>query len=162
MREGFSREIALSGILAALAIVIMCLGGLIPVATYVCPVLCAIICFLVHRFCGKRYAWSWYAAVSILSILMGPDKEAALVFVFLGYYPIIKPLFDRVRFGIILKILFFNFSTVVVYLLMIFVLGFESVISELAGIGYLWLFVLLILGNITFLVLDFVLTHISK
>ena len=32
--------VALGGMLAALAVVIMCLGGLIPVATFVCPMLC--------------------------------------------------------------------------------------------------------------------------
>ena len=110
MKGSFSRTIALSGILAALAIVIMCLGGLIPVATYVCPVLCALICFIVLRFCGKRIAWTWYAAVAILSILVGPDKEAAFVFVFLGFYPIIKPFFDRCPLCIFLKTLYFNFS----------------------------------------------------
>ena len=34
---------ALGGILAALAVVIMSLGGMIPVATYVVPVLCMLL-----------------------------------------------------------------------------------------------------------------------
>ena len=33
-----SKQIALGGVMAALAVTIMSLGGLIPVATYVCPV----------------------------------------------------------------------------------------------------------------------------
>ena len=85
----------MGGVFAALAVVIMNLGGLIPMATYVCPTLCMVILSFVHMACGRRIAWSWYAAVSILSLLMSPDKEAAAVFAFLGYYPILKPVFDR-------------------------------------------------------------------
>ena len=78
-------QIALGGVLAALAVVLMCMGTLIPVATYVCPMLCAMILQLVLKTCGKRIAWAWYGAVSILSLLMAPDKEAAAVFLALGY-----------------------------------------------------------------------------
>ena len=72
--------IALGGVLAALAVVIMSMGTLIPVATYVCPMLSALILQLVLKTCGRRIAWGWYAVVSILSLLMAPDKEAAAVF----------------------------------------------------------------------------------
>ena len=40
-------------------------------------------------------AWAWYGAVSILSLLLGPDKEAAAIFLALGYYPILKRHIDR-------------------------------------------------------------------
>ena len=84
MRVG-ARQIALGGVMAALAVTIMSMGGLIPVATYVCPMLCALLLQTVLVLCGRRVAWCWYAVVSVLAVLMGPDKEAALVFVFLGY-----------------------------------------------------------------------------
>ena len=59
MRNNEAKSIALGGVLAALAVVIMCMGGLIPVATYVCPTLCMIaLCFVV-QLCGKRIAWAW-------------------------------------------------------------------------------------------------------
>ena len=38
-----ARNVALGGMMAALAIVIMCMGGLIPVATFVCPMLCMLL-----------------------------------------------------------------------------------------------------------------------
>ena len=80
-----AKEVALGGLLAAMAIVIMCLIGLIPFATYICPMLCIILCFIVYRACGKRIAWAWYIVVAILSLMFAPDKEAALIYVFLGY-----------------------------------------------------------------------------
>ena len=78
-------NIALGGILAALAVVVMSMGTLIPVATYVCPMLCAILLQMVLKLCGRRMAWAWYGAVTLLSLLMAPDKEAAAVFLALGY-----------------------------------------------------------------------------
>ena len=86
MRRNSAKEIALGGMLAALAMVIMCLGGLVPASTYVCPMLCALVLQVVKKLCGDRIAWAWYGAVSILSILLGPDKEAAAVFLFFGSY----------------------------------------------------------------------------
>ena len=70
---------ALGGVLAALAVVIMALGTLIPVATYVCPVLCMLLLQAVNKLCGSRVAWAWYGAVAILSMLLAPDKEKAAI-----------------------------------------------------------------------------------
>ena len=92
-----SRKIAFGGMMAALATVIMSLGGLIPVATFVCPMFCMLILAFVTGMCGRRIGWAWYGAVSVLSLLLGPDKEAAAVFVFLGFYPIVKPSLDRMK-----------------------------------------------------------------
>ena len=48
------RSTALGGVMAALAVVIMCLGGMIPLATFVCPVLCMLLLQFVFRLCGRR------------------------------------------------------------------------------------------------------------
>ena len=41
--------VALGGVLAALAVVIMCLGTLIPIATYVCPAICMLLVQVVTK-----------------------------------------------------------------------------------------------------------------
>ena len=107
--------VALGGMLAALAVVVMSLGGLIPVATYVCPILCTMLLAGLLRLCGQRPACASHAAAGILSTLFSSDKEAAAVFLFLGYYPIVKPFFDSRRFRWLWKGIFFNGSTVVLY-----------------------------------------------
>ena len=43
MRRIAAKQVAFGGMMAALALVIMGLGGLIPVATYVCPMLCMLL-----------------------------------------------------------------------------------------------------------------------
>lgn len=146
--------VALGGVLAALAAVIMGMGTLIPVATYVCPMMCTILLQVVLKLCGGRYAWAWYGAVAFLGLLFAPDKEAAVIFCFLGYYPIVKPRLDRKRGKWLWKGLFFNVTILTAYFLLIFFLGLEEIWKEFKEMGVLMTVVLLLLGNVTFFLLD--------
>lgn len=154
MRNHSARVIALGGMLAALAVVIMCMGGFLVIATYTCPALCMMLLQVVQRLCGRRIAWAWYGAVALLGLMLGPDKEAALVFVFLGYYPLLKPLFDRSKLRWLLKLLFFNAVTLVLYWLMMNIFGMDQITAEFRELGIVMTVVTLLLGNITFLLLD--------
>lgn len=145
---------ALGGVLAALAVVIMSMGTLIPVATYACPMLCALLVQVVLKTCGTRAAWAWYGAVALLSMLLAPDKEAAFVFLFLGYYPILKPKLDRSRGKWLWKLLLFNGAVLLMYWLLMAVLGLSQVISDFSEMGFAMTVLLLILGNVTFFLLD--------
>ena len=145
---------ALGGVLAALAVVVMCLGGMIPVATYVCPVVCILMLRIVLRLCGVRVAWAWYGAVSLLGLLMGPDKEAAAVFLFLGYYPILKPRMDRAKLPWLWKGLLFNGAILALYWVLMHLMGMEALVEEFSEMGTVMCLVLLALGNVVFFMLD--------
>lgn len=147
-------SVALGGVLAAAAVVIMCMGGLIPVATFVCPMLCMLLQAVVLNQCGPRMAWAWYGAVAVLSLLMGPDKEAAAVFVFLGYYPIVKPWLDGKKLKWLWKLLLFNCAIGILYTLLLHVFGLEQVAEDYAELGTAMTVVMLLLGNVTFFLLD--------
>ena len=157
-----TRKIALGGMLAAVCVVIMCLGGLIPVATYVSPMLCCMTQFIVLRFCGKRLAWTWFSVVCILSLIMGPDKEAALVFAAVGCYPILKPFFERWRLSLVLKLAYFNAMILFIYAIMIYALGMQDVAAENTEFGVIGLIILFALGNATFILLDRLLSIMEK
>ena len=162
MRLNNARRIALGGMLAAVAVVMMCLGGLIPIATYACPMLCCLTAFLVLMFCGKRIAWAWYLAVAILSLLMSPDKEAAVIFLFLGYYPLVKLPIERWKLSVIIKLSFFNVSILVAYWVLIQLLGLDQIAQENAQFGVLGIGLLLLLGNVTFFLLDRLLSNMAR
>lgn len=134
--------------------VVMSMGTLIPVATYVCPMLCAVLLQMVLKICGQRIAWAWYGAVAILSLLLAPDKEAAAVFAFLGYYPIVKPKLDRLKGKWLWKILLFNVSTLVMYWLLMHIFGLDQIASDFEEMGAVMTVIMLILGNVTFFLLD--------
>ena len=161
MRKTPAARIALGGMLAALASVIMNLVGMLPVATFVCPMLSMMILTLVIRFCGRRIGWAWYGAVAILSALLGPDKEAAAIFVFLGYYPLLKPGFDRLKSGTLLKFLFFNSVILLMYWLLINLFGLAQIAQEYRQLGLAMTIFTLITGNLIFFMLDKILARLA-
>lgn len=146
--------IALGGSLAALAVTIMSLGTLIPIATYVCPVLCMVVLNILAMICGERIGWAWYGAVALLSALLAPDKEAAAMFVFLGYYPLIKPKLDKTRLKWLWKILFFNVTILAAYWFLMHLLGMAAIAEEFREMGAVLTAAMLLLGNLTFFLLD--------
>lgn len=156
-RRNLSRQIALGGVLAALAVVIMCLGGLIPVATFVIPMLCGLVLTVVLKVCGSRIAWAWYGAVAILGLLMGPDKEAAALFLTIGYYPIVKPKLDKLRLSWLWKGLLFNSCIFLVYFLLLQLLGMGDLAEEYRQMGTVMMAVMLAMGNLVFFLFDRVL-----
>ena len=161
MVRNSAKSVALGGVMAALAVVIMCLGGIIPLATYVCPVLCAMILAMVFQLTDRRIAWTWYVAVSLLSLLLGPDKEAAAGFVFLGYYPIIKPWIDKRKVPFLWKLVVFNLSIGTMYALLIYLFRLEQVIRDFSDFGIALTVITLLLGNVMLFMLDFLLKRIG-
>ena len=159
-----TRQAALGGVLAALAVTVMALGGFIPVATYCTPVLAALLLLPVVELCRKPLAWAWYVAVAVLSALLCPDVEAAVLFACLGYYPILQRDLHRVRrrpLRIMLKLLVFNVAVVVMYVILIFLLGLENVAREFTQEAPWVLILAWLLGNVTFGLTDLVLLRFA-
>ena len=151
-----SRKAALCGLMAALSVVILCLGGMIPLATFACPML-AMLC-LIPAVCeyGAGTAMLLYGAASILALLLGPDKEIALLYVFLGWYPGVRP-----RLAVIprpvrwaAKCSLFTLAVIAMYALILYLFRLEAVVEEFAGYSTAMVLALMVLGNITFLVFD--------
>ena len=157
-----TKIIALCGVLAALAIVIMCLGGLMPFMTYVCPVFCICITQLITMLCNRPSAWTWYSAVCILSLLLCPDKEAAAIFIAFGYYPMVKQKLDRLPINWFIKIIYFNAVTLIMYWLMMNVFGMEQIIEDFSSLGTIMTVVTLFLGNLVFVMIDKILERMNR
>ena len=154
--------IALGGMLAAAAVVLMSIGTIIPIATYAAPVLCMLVGQMVLKLCGSRIAWAWYSAVTVLSLLLAPDKEAAAFFAVLGYYPIVKPKLEKKKLSWLWKGLLFNGSIFLLYWVLLNLIGVAALVQEFSGMGIAMTAVLLILGNVTFFMLDHILSRKLK
>ena len=74
---------AYCGMAAALCVALMLLGAVIPIAMFIAPALAGFLIATVCVECGRTMALTAYAAVSLLALLFVPDKEVALIFVFL-------------------------------------------------------------------------------
>ena len=163
MKRSKSAEIALCGMMTALAVVILCLGGLIPLATFCCPVLASLVLLPVMQRWGRRDAALVWAASALLGLLLGPDKEAAGIYLVLGYYPALQPALNRKRPLVrwCAKLLLFNTATLALYAVLIFVLGLDALVQEYRETGTALLLATLAMGNAAFLVYDLALTRLK-
>ena len=152
-----SRKMALTGMLCALAVVIMMLGGVIPLATFCCPALAGLMLVPVFVECGEKLSWCAYAAIAVLSLILCPDKEAALLFAFIGYYPILRWRLDQLRsrrLRVIAKLGVFNLAVIAMYALSILVLQMDQILREYQEMGLALTIACLLIGNITLLLYD--------
>lgn len=147
---------ALCGILAALALVMMFLGGVVPFATIACPVLASLVLIPVYIECGQKWGWLWFVAVAALAAFAAPEKESAILFVFFGYYPMLKKYFGRLPkvLKYLSKLLYLNVAVFAAYYLMLHVFGLSAVVEDFEGMKLWMLALMLVLANITFFVYD--------
>ena len=86
-----ARPLALCGVLTALAAALLALGGVIPGMVFCAPILAMGALLPVLEELGPKAAGTSYAAAAILALLLAPDRETAFVYLFFGWYPILRP-----------------------------------------------------------------------
>lgn len=152
-----SHEIAFCGVSAALGTVLLLLGGLIPGATYCAPVLGMLPLLPALAEYGWRPALGVYGVTAVLALLLTPDKELAGVYLFLGYYPVLRPVLERLRsrlVRLVCKLAVFNAAVLALYFLLLRILGLDMLETEFAEYSTPFLAALLGGGNLVFLLLD--------
>ena len=152
-----SRRMALCGVMVALGAAVMMAGGVIPVMTFCSPAVAGLTLLPVLREYGKRWALSAYVAVAALSLMLSPDKESALLFAFLGYYPVLKPRLDAVRRRlprVAAKLAVFNAAAGAMLLCVAYVFTMPAVLAEYAQMSRVMLVVFALTANVTLLLYD--------
>ena len=152
-----TRRVAVGGMMAALATAVLLLGGAIPAATFVGPAVAGLMLVPVLLEGGQRMALGAWIAVSALSLMLCADKEAALLFAFLGWYPAVKPRLDaRLRGwrGVPVKLALWNACAGAMATLIILVLRMDQVIAEYREMGRAILIAFVLLANVTLLLYD--------
>ena len=86
-----SKEIALCGLLCALAVTLLLLGGILGIGTFAGPILAMAVLLPILEEYGTKTATAAWGAAAILALLLVPDRETALVFVAFGWYPLLRP-----------------------------------------------------------------------
>ena len=159
-----SRKMALCGVMAALSAAVLIWGSLIPFASFTCPML-AMLC-MIPAVCeyGAGIALTMYTAVSVLALLLCPDKEIALLYVFLGWYPGVQSKVNNLpRFlSLAVKCILFSVAVVIMYSLILHLFQLEAVVEEFSEYSSAMVAGMLILGNMTFLIYDRVLVNFSR
>ena len=164
MKRKASFIVSLGGIVSALCIIIMFLTGIMPIFVYTLPALAGALMVIIVVEISIKWAFVTYATVSLLSLLITPNKEAVVLFImFLGYYPIIKSLLERKKsraYEWILKVLGFNISIIIAYQIIIRAFGMTDALDQFGNFGRYGALFLLVLGNIVFVIYDIALTKV--
>ena len=152
-----THELAFCGVFCALAVALLWMSGVLPLTTYGLPLLASMTLLPVRTECRPRYAWSCFAAAAILGLLLCADKEAALLFCFLGYYPLLKPKFDAIASRALRFLAKLGLCTVtmgLMYALIIFVFKLPAVVQEFSDSAPWLLIATAAMGLLLFFVYD--------
>ncbi len=157
-----SSKTALGGIIAALSISIMFMVSVVPFLTYALPAAAAVLLIPIIIEINKKWALGVYLSVSILALLILPNKEVAVIYAaFFGYYPILKSFLENKLKKVpewVFKLIIFDGTISVSYFLMMKFMGVT--IDELDSFGAFAIPILLGLGTISFILYDYALTKI--
>ena len=122
-RHASIKRLTFCAMLVALGVIFLGIGALIEVLDISMAVIASICVIIPMIEYGKGTPWMVYAAISVLSLLLLPNKfPAALFALFAGFYPILKEKLERKNTVIrwILKELIFNISLAIIVLLYFF------------------------------------------
>ncbi|MCX4370682.1 MAG: hypothetical protein OSJ58_02505 [Dysosmobacter sp.] len=157
-----SRSTALCGVLTALAVMFLCLGSVIPAAVLCAPILAMALLLPVLEELGPKFAGLVYAAVSILSLLLVPNRETSLVYLFFGWYPLLRPKIAALPvrpLRVLARLAVCTATALLLYGLVLRLMGLTEDMLEAA-----WYFhaALLAAGNVLFLLTDSTLARLTS
>ena len=158
-----NNKIAFCGVVSALCIALMFLGSILPFFQYTIPAITGVLILFVMIETSVSWAIMSFTTVSVLSMLICPDKEPVLLFVLiLGYYPILKFYIEKIKikfFWMPLKLLLFNAAAILYFTIATKVL--KVPIEKFQAFGFSVAWIILIIGNVTFFLYDFALRGVA-
>lgn len=152
-----AKRLAVCAMMAALSVVLMVLGSVLELGMYACPLFVGL-CFLpIGQKYGRKYQILLYVTTCILCFLLVPNVEQNLMLAGLfGWYPILRPGLQKLpkwlRWPV--KLALFNGVVIAIEWLVMTVLVPEAVGSVLLAL-------LLLLGNVTFVLYDYLISRAS-
>lgn len=152
-------KIAFCGVIAALSIVLMMLTGILPIATIAVPAMAG--CFLIAVVVEADVKWAMvtYAVVSVLSFILVPDREAALLYILLfGYYPVLFSALGKIKNKVlryVAKLAILNAAILLELWLSVNVFGIPM--EEMGSLGKYSVLIVVLLFNVVFVIYDYAL-----
>ena len=156
-----SRQMALCGLLTALAVVFMVLASVIGIGTFAGPLLAMIALLPLLEEYGPKTALAAYAAAAILGFLIAPELELSLVYAAFGWYPVLRPKLNRIASRPVRLLLKIVICVAVILLLYGVLLNLLGMTADLENAALLLNLFLLVLGAFTFLMMDLALERVT-
>lgn len=139
------------------------LAAYFPYLTYGVPAIASIFVMLAVIEAGKGYAFLTYLASAIITLLLAEPEAKMLYVCFLGFYPIIKALFEQIKNRVleyVLKFSVFNGAIVLIYSLFASIFGITD--DFIVVFGAFGIAILLLGANFVFLMYDICLSKFAQ
>ncbi len=156
-----SYRVALGGVISSLCVFSMFVSAAVPFLYLTMPMIAGALLTIIVVEVNKSWAFLTYAAVSLLSVFIIPNKEASLIFILLfGYYPILKQPIEQIKNAILrnlTKFILFNIVAVIDFQITIHLLGLSEITEEFEAFGKFGLYIFWSICNVIFFVYDYAL-----
>ena len=96
-RSNSTKLLTVSAMLSALGVIVLALGAVFQSLDLTTAALAAFFCIYAVIEMGGPYPWMIWAVTSFLGILLLPQKSPAVMFLFIGCYPILKEKLEKLR-----------------------------------------------------------------
>ncbi|MBQ3564024.1 MAG: hypothetical protein IJA21_05430 [Clostridia bacterium] len=155
-----SKKIAFCSIMAALSVILVMCGNIFQAAAQAMPAIAGVIGVIIVIEIGVKWAFAAYFVSAALTFILGINEAGILFALLFGYYPIIKPLIEKIRvraIEYIVKFALFNAAMIVSYAILI-------AVFSLAALGFdkmLFAWITLAIGNIFFILYDICISRIA-
>lgn len=154
-----SYKVAIGGVISSLCLSLMFMTGVFPLLSLAIPIYAGALMIVIAKEVSTSWAFAAYCAVSLLSLFLTPDKEAAALFImFFGYYPIIHPKINKIKsraVRFIVKAAVFNGSMILWYKLMTFIMGVYDFFGDFSFLGKYAVAGVFVFINLVFLLYDY-------
>ena len=156
-----SKQMALSGLLCALAVVLMVLASAIGVGTFIGPMLAMAMLLPILEEYGWKSMLIAFTATAALGFLLVPEREMAFVYAAFGWYPVLRPQLNRIPGFLIQLLLKALLGSCIIFLLYGVLLRFLGMTADLEETVQVLRYLLMALGVITFLTIDVALEYFT-
>lgn len=150
--------VSLCGVMSGLALALMFVLGMVPSFEYISPGLGGMLIWIIRKHLGVKYGLVSYLAVGMLGLLVVPNYEATMMFLFLlGYYPIIREYLQKIKLKLIrgiVKLAVFAIPSVGAYMILIYLFGMEYLLEDASDLGKYGTLIFLGLGALAFILYD--------
>lgn len=157
-----SVKIAFCSIVTAISVSLLLFGGTAVVFAYTMPVFTGIFMMMLKKTFGLSSAVISFVSTSLLSLLLVPDKECALMYIFFfGYYPIILDAINKIKVPLLkwlIKLAIFNVMISLCQIVLVYVFGIPF-ISD--GEGKYFIIIFVILMNLLLIIYDLLISKMK-
>ena len=148
--------------IASLCVVVM-LTSHFPYLTYTIPAFAGLFIMVPVIECGIGWGLATYITSSVIVFFIGETKAMLLYVLFLGYYPILKSLIERLNKLFaewVLKLVCFNAAAIAFHYVSTKLFGIA--VESFGGVGKYGLFAFLALCNVVFVVYDIGVSRVAS